>query len=434
MLSTFRTVFGRRSAPRSARRPSRRLWLTQLEARTTPSTLLVDDNFTPDPAHHRFNSIQAAVNAAHPHDDIKVFAGTYHEAVTITKNDVDLEAVGRPGQVRIEAPAGADIAVQVAGGAKDVDITGFTIVGGNAGIQFGTHFDSPASASGSGSAERNTVFGYAQVGIEAIGTGTKVEIEGNTVRGPGSAGASAAPIGIQISDGARGEVEGNTVASNLGNSTNEGVGILVFQTSHVEVERNVVFGNDEGILLASFPGETRVTNVEVEGNRSFNNTFNGIGLVNADNNEIENNDTSFNGFDGINVGSDPNDPNALPGTATGNIIRGNTAKLNGRAGIFLESTATNNKVQSNSLFNNNTNNLATGADAVDLSHGTGTSGTANIWKGNRGNTSIPPGLVQPGGGHDGHGGDHDDHGGHGGHGDHGDDDDHGGHGDHGDDD
>jgi len=408
---------------RPARRPIRRtgLRVLELEVRNTPSTLLVDDNFTPDPSHNRFNSIQAAVNAAHAHDKIRVFAGTYSESVLITKNDVDLVAVGKPGDVRIQGPTGADIVVQVAGGAKDVDIEGFTIIGGNAGIQFGTHFDSPASASGSGEAENNTVFGYKQVGIEVIGTGSRAEVEHNTVRGPGTAGAANAPIGIQISDGARAEVTGNVVSNNLGNSNNEGVGILVFQTSKVQVERNVVFANDEGILLASFDGP-HVTQTTVEGNRSFQNTFNGIGLVNADNNTIQGNDVSFNGFDGINVGSDPNDPNAVPGTATGNLIKNNTAKLNGRAGIFLESTATGNRVIGNVLRNNNTNQLPTGADAVDLSHGTGTAGTANTWSGNQGNTSIPPGLLSsPGHGHgddnDHHGhDDHDDHDGHHGHG------------------
>jgi parallel beta-helix repeat protein len=388
-LSPFRSALGRR--PRTIRRNDVRLHVSLLEDRSTPTVLSVGANFTPDPSHHRFNSIQPAINAAHPDDKIKVFAGTYTEAVTITKTDIDLFAVGKPGDVRIQAPAGADIAVQVAGGAKDVDIVGFTIVGGNAGIQFGTHFDSPASASGSGSAIDNTVFGYAQVGIEAIGAGSRVEVARDTVRGPGTA-SSSAPIGIQISDGARGEVEGNTVGGNLGNSTNEGVGILIFQTSNVEVEHNVVFGNDEGILLAAFTGGAHVTHTEVEHNRSFNNTFNGIGLVNADHNEIEDNKLSFNGFDGINVGSDPNDPNAVPGTATGNVIRGNEATLNGRAGIFVESTATGNTVTKNRLRNNNTKSLATGADAVDLSTGTGTAGTANSWSKNEFGTSIPLGL------------------------------------------
>src|SRR5947209_1186499 len=200
LRSAFRTLFGGR--PRTIRRPAR-LRLLALEDRTTPTTLLVDPHFTPDPTHHRFNTIQSAVDAAHVHDNIHVFPGTYHEAVTITKNDVDLSAIGRPGDVKIQAPASADIAVHVAGGARDVDITGFTVIGGNAGIQFGTHFDSPASASGSGSAVGDAVFGYNQVGIEVIGTGSQAEIAGDVVRGPGSAGAANAPIGIQVSDGAR---------------------------------------------------------------------------------------------------------------------------------------------------------------------------------------------------------------------------------------
>ena len=87
------------------------------------------------------------------------------------------------------------------GGAEQVDVIGFTVVGGNAGIQFGTHADSPASASGSGGAFGDTVFGYAQVGIEAIGTGSRASVVGDTVRGPGTAGAANAPIGVQISDG-----------------------------------------------------------------------------------------------------------------------------------------------------------------------------------------------------------------------------------------
>ena len=57
----------------------------------------------------------------------------------------------------------------------------------------------------------------------------------------------------------------------------------------------------------------------------------------------------------------------------------------------------------NRLRNNNTSKLPTGADAVDLSTGTGTAGTANKWKDNEIGTSIPPGLgtSHGGGGHDG---------------------------------
>jgi len=61
-LSPFRSVLGRR--PRTIRRNDVRLRVSLLEDRTTPTVLSVGANFTPDPAHNRFNSIQAAVNAA----------------------------------------------------------------------------------------------------------------------------------------------------------------------------------------------------------------------------------------------------------------------------------------------------------------------------------------------------------------------------------
>ncbi len=390
LLSSLRAAFGRR--PQTIRRPKTSLLLVSLEDRTTPSTLQVSPTFMNDPAHDKFNTIQGAVNAASPGDTIKVFAGTYNEAVTITKSHIDLMAAGPSERVKIQAPAGADIAVHVDGGAKGVDISGFTIIGANAGVQFGDHFDSPPSASGSGEADHDTVMGYAQVGVEAIGAGSKVEVDHNTITGPGVAGEANAPIGVQISDGATGEVDHDTVSANLGNSNNEGVDILVFQTSDVRVDHNVVSNSDEGILLAAFPGGPRVTNVEVDHNQSSNNTFNGIGLVNADHNQVDHNDTFSNGFDGINVGSDPNEPNTLMGTATGNVFDHNSAKMNGRSGIFLESTATGNTVTQNHLSNNNTRHLANGADAVDLSTGTGTAGTANTWMKNHFSTSIPSGL------------------------------------------
>ena len=252
--SPLRSLFGR-----PTRRPCRQaasLRLLALESRDTPSTLMVDPSFTSDPAHHRFSTIQAAVDAAKPGDNIQVSPGTYNEAVTITKSDMDLFAVGKPGSVRdLRRPTGADIAVHVDGGAKDVDIVGFTITGANAGIQFGDHFDSPASASGSGSAIGDTVFGYDQVGIEVIGD----RVAGHTVPAT-SCGARARPARPTPRSASRSATAPGQRCSarcrfqQCRQQSNEGVGILVFQTSNVEVEHNVVFGNDEGILLAAFPG------------------------------------------------------------------------------------------------------------------------------------------------------------------------------------
>jgi parallel beta-helix repeat protein len=390
MLRTaFRSLFGRTT--RTIRRPTTRLRLTSLEDRTTPSNLTVNAAFT-NPAPGQFTSIQAAVNAASPGDRINVQPGTYNEAVSITTSNITLFATGTPGTAIVRAPSGADIAIHVDGGATGVAITGFQVVGANAGIQFGDHFDSPPSDSGSGSANANIVNGYAQVGIEVIGQGSSAAVFRNTITGPGVAGEANAPIGIQISDGATSDCEFNVVSANLGNSNNEGVGILVFETSNVEVSRNTVSTADEGILLFSFEGDPRVTNCDVSMNTSFNNTFNGIGLLNADNNTIVKNDVFTNGFDGINVGADPNDPNAAQGTATGNLFDGNSAENNGRAGIFMEPTATGNTLTKNKLRNNNTKNLPNGADAVDLSSGNGTDDTANFWSKNKFATSIPSGL------------------------------------------
>jgi len=119
-----------------------------------------------------------------------------------------------------------------------------------------------------------------------------------------------------------------------------------------------------------------VTHTEVEDNRSFNNTFNGIGLVNATTMRSRATSCRSTGSTASTSAAIRTIRNAVPGTATGNVIRGNEATLNGRSGIFLESTATGNTVTKNRLRNNNTKSLATGADAVDLSTGTGTAGTA----------------------------------------------------------
>jgi len=216
--------------------------------------------------------------------------------VTITKTDIDLIAVGKPGDVRIQAPAGADIAVQVAGGAKDVDIVGFTIVGGQRRhpVRHALRFAGVRIRLRLGhrrhrirlrpSRHRGDRDGHARGGrprhCPRTGNGQQQRSDRHSDQRRGSWRGS----------------RGTSWAATLGNSTNEGVGILIFQTSNVEVEHNVVFGNDEGILLAAFTGGAHVTHTEVEDNRSFNNTFNGIGLVNADNNEIEGNKLSFNGF------------------------------------------------------------------------------------------------------------------------------------------
>ena len=66
-------MFDRWTRRTTAPRTTTRLRAEALEDRWVPATLIVDDN--PHPG--AFTSIQAAVNAAHSGDTIRVFPGTY---------------------------------------------------------------------------------------------------------------------------------------------------------------------------------------------------------------------------------------------------------------------------------------------------------------------------------------------------------------------
>src|SRR5919201_5295851 len=66
------------------------------------NVLVVDDDGAECP-NADFTAIQDAVTAAAPGDKILVCAGTYHERVVITKDELTLEAKGKPGEVIVDA-------------------------------------------------------------------------------------------------------------------------------------------------------------------------------------------------------------------------------------------------------------------------------------------------------------------------------------------
>jgi parallel beta-helix repeat protein len=89
------------------------------------TTVLVVDNDGADCPKADFTMIQAAVVAASPGDTILVCAGTYHERVTIAKNDLTLRGKGMTADVVIDADLiGNGILVS---GASGVTIEGFTV-------------------------------------------------------------------------------------------------------------------------------------------------------------------------------------------------------------------------------------------------------------------------------------------------------------------
>ncbi len=374
--------------------------IVPLEGRMLLSTLMVDDDLKQCPD-AQYTSIQAAVLAASPNDTIEVCPGTYREQVTIPTGKNGLKLIAeRPGKATIQAPAtmtanGDGIQAIVEVDSSNVLVRGFTIAGPASGIDVGVLIDQGGSATirqnritdiredplsniprgigvyvrhGTASILGNTIDDYQAAGIFVAFAGSSAEIGFNTVSGVGPTSVIG-QIGIQVSDGATADVHDNTVSDNIYSPGTAGaVGIFVFQPgAGVKIRNNTITKNDFGIVIDNSTG------VVVTGNSVSKSTFDGIDLVDG---------------------------------TTGTLVANNESRKSGGDGIFVDATSTNNTIRRNELKQNKN------FDAEDLSLGSGTAGTANIWQDNQGKTSNPPGLVQKGHGHGnghGHDGDHDNH-------------------------
>jgi parallel beta-helix repeat protein len=120
------------TAPNTGKSRSRCLRLELLEGREVPSTTVhapmhrVLEVHQANP-HATYQTIQSAVNAANPGDEIRIFSGTYSEAVTVKTANLKIDAASG-ATVIIQNPGKADngIAVHSATGGR---LTGFTLAG-----------------------------------------------------------------------------------------------------------------------------------------------------------------------------------------------------------------------------------------------------------------------------------------------------------------
>ncbi|WP_243075761.1 parallel beta-helix domain-containing protein [Microbacterium sp. SS28] len=246
-------------------------------------------------------TIQAAVDAAAPGDTIRVPAGVYEEAVTITTSGLTL--VGEPGAVLDGTRLGAQVGIRVRGvsGARLADITiqgfeirgyslsgvlvrgvdGFRITGGN-------YIDNPLYgifpvATTDGRIDHNTVRGSFDSGIY-IGQSTDILIDGNVVHDN--------TVGIEVELASRVTVRDNVATANS-------VGAIIFVipgravkvTEDILIEGNTLSGNrrpntntDADELLAAVPGGIGVLNVggdrvTLRGNTVSGNASAGIGVI-----------------------------------------------------------------------------------------------------------------------------------------------------------
>ena len=400
-----------------------------LERRWLFATITVDDS-----GGANFTSIQAAVTAANPGDNIRVMPGTYNERVTIPANKDDLKIRSeRRWEAVIRGTGGTaatDDAVVKVDGADGVEIRGFKVTAPGNNFEYGILVTNGGSAqirenwvtginnanpnfgvgiaiiNGShGDVRDNRVDDYQKAGIAIDGAGSTASVNKNVVTGDGSTSVTA-QNGIQVSDGARADVRQNTVSKNLYSpKTVSAAGILLSSAgAGTTVSQNEVFQNDVNIAVDFTDGATieknRVTGATFDGitlfdssnnrisqNRAENNAFNGISLFDgSDFNLVEKNDSNRNGRDGIAIGNSDD-----------NRINQNTANDNVGDGIYLEPTSERNRISKNSMFGNDR------FDAEDESTGTGTAGTANFWEKNKGQTENRPGLLEKGSKGNGHG-------------------------------
>ncbi len=255
----------------------------------------------------QYPTIQAAIDAAHSHDVIRIDAGVYQEQLDIAKS---LTLRGEdPATTIVQSPALLAVRfshesvdyrpiVYVHGGVE-VEVTELAIDGaaqgdanpGFAGIAFHNAggslsdmviaglSDSPFSAADHGIAvlARNAggvarelavndcrISGYQEAGLSASGSGLSVELADCWIAGPGEEGGLSAPIGVRVADGAAAAIQDNHIYFNA--SSGPGCGpdllgetqgaalMLAGASPSTLVLDNFLVANDVGIRCQG-PGE-----------------------------------------------------------------------------------------------------------------------------------------------------------------------------------
>ena len=200
---------------------------------------------------HPGESIQAAIDAAHPGDTVMVSAGTYHEAVCITTDGIRLHGQGAvilPPAQAPQTPCAFD-----AGG----QTIGIAIIGA-----FDPSTGQVADPVSDVTVSGFRVEGFAEVGIAMIG-GHDVDIVNNTavnngeygiarfvstggsLRGNQATGSDEAGLYLGDSPEAHATIVGNT------SWDNGFFGIFVRDSAHGTVVGNTSYGNCIGIITLS---------------------------------------------------------------------------------------------------------------------------------------------------------------------------------------
>jgi len=352
-----------------------------------------------------YTTIQDAVNAASSGSTVMICPDTYAEQVVINKNltihgiasgSADAAIIVSPTlpwQTTPSLSSGFPIAAQVlVQGTTKVNLSNITVDGSNnlpenscAGPNLvGIYYQNASGSvtdtavvnqtmyptngcqeglailvqSGNGGTSNvtianNHVQNYQKNGITGDGAGTTVTIRNNTVVGQGST-QGAAENSIQIGFGATGSITGNIAMDDIwepdtsADSGDAASGILVYASSGVKVENNVVGNTQFGIAFDSDPSSGSADGGVITSNKiAATHIFDGIDLCN-NSNTVQNN--TVNGSDEAAIHIDSSCTNFGGGnTGSGNMISGNVINQ-ACAGILRGTRAGNNTIGTNTFY------------------------------------------------------------------------------------
>ncbi len=293
-------------------------WIAETSFTVTPKpstkkTIYVDDDFTDDPANHKWNTIQKGITDANDGDTVLVYTGTYYETVVLNKS---LTLVGE-GRLTIDA-SGTGNAINIT--ADNCIVKGFRCVNAyHAGLRV---------ESNNNVIEDNTCNNN-DLGIVLETAGENI-IAHNTAKNNDK-------NGIYLQDSNNNRITDNTASNNLNYH-----GISLDTSNNNEIRDNIAnYNHYQGIRLRT-SNENIIANNAAENNGDY-----GIALWTSDANIVANNMAKNNGEIGILLSASQN--NKITDNDASNTVKYD--------GISLLDSSSNNEIANNTANSNNFNGI-----------------------------------------------------------------------------
>lgn len=298
-----------------------------------------------------YTTIQSAVDAANPGDTVSVRSGVYDENVMVSTPNLTLKGQKPTGSVLLDCPStGTGIGIYIV--STGVTVKGFEIERCEFGIVSTMSPSDFAPNVVKAQAKLNSGFGAA-THARARAAHPAAWPDQNTV----------------ISD--------NTFEENF-------IGVFLFETADCIVSGNDFFSTEDFAVLLEETFTDLVSGNTTEGSSigGPNGGDVGIGTIYGDQETIKGNTTQLSGQVGIGMEA-----------TVGTTVSGNKSSHNG-LGLWAIGTELGDPQSEGNTFSKNHSDANAFWDCQDDTVGSGTSGTANTWKSNKGDTSQPPKLCK----------------------------------------